>query len=419
MTAREDDPAPEARSTASRLASLFPFSPPNFHRPLFSSRSMVNLGGGSRSPDRSPPVEMPLVQRPDFEQYRSPPLPQFLPAPPRQRRDNPNPTDQVGRVNEAYQNVDRGESANPRRISTSAELDMIQSYHGLQSSSISLPQSITAPALSGLSGSNVSRHDLAESRKKPDRYQTRTTRTTRQSPNISLTGPTTTEVASPQPSQSPSLKIKDRLFDEAEDAVDRLRSPQNALQRLSEAEDALGRLISAPYALQPPRQTESESLREMTQQLSRMAAEKAAMDVEVLELKRSHEEQKAAMDAKVLELERSHEEQTAHLLNSRVSPDPVATDVTIPSSIEDIPSDEEPEVGEAVSFKYCKPGTVKIVGKGPPMLDKTQREEKEKKEATAELDTLAKNKAIQLPEATKDALVDKTRYGKYHLAQRV
>ncbi|KAL5419018.1 hypothetical protein PMIN04_007101 [Paraphaeosphaeria minitans] len=97
--------------------------------------------------------------------------------------------------------------------------------------------------------------------------------------------------------------------------------------------------------------------------------------------------EKKDMDAKVAALKVSNIYQGDCLhLGSRWSPNSTETDLSTRNPIDEIPSDEEPEIFEAdvavvYPVKRISPGQVKIVGTGPPALNKRQREEKARKQA--------------------------------------
>lgn len=109
--------------------------------------------------------------------------------------------------------------------------------------------------------------------------------------------------------------------------------------------------------------------------------------------------EKAEMDAKVAELQKSSEEQKKQFeeLKSRWSPD---SGTTIDSTIEDIPSDEEPEIGVAEvavvqRATFIPAGSVKVVGSGPPALNRRQREERDRAKAMRALETATEAQADQ------------------------
>ncbi|KAF2444638.1 hypothetical protein P171DRAFT_472677 [Karstenula rhodostoma CBS 690.94] len=95
--------------------------------------------------------------------------------------------------------------------------------------------------------------------------------------------------------------------------------------------------------------------------------------------------EKKTMDAKISALTGSHATGAHHAdlyrLGSRWSPDSTATSVSSRNAVDEIPSDEEPEICEA-DVTICYPvevasaGAVEVTGAGAPALNTRQREEK-------------------------------------------
>ncbi|OAG07876.1 uncharacterized protein CC84DRAFT_1256842 [Paraphaeosphaeria sporulosa] len=140
--------------------------------------------------------------------------------------------------------------------------------------------------------------------------------------------------------------------------------------------------------------------------------------------------EKKDLDAKVAALKASNVYQADYLkLGSRWSPNSTETELSTRAPIEDVPSDEEPEICEAdvaivYPVKKIPAGTVKLVGTGAPALNRRQREE----EARPQTKNVVSFQGIRASKAADKDAFEKTlhrkrssddlRRGKAHLAHK-
>ncbi|KAJ4349606.1 uncharacterized protein N0V89_008222 [Didymosphaeria variabile] len=312
-------------------------------------RSMVNLAESGSHSDFHRRAEGDSFDRFLDEQpfYQRLHPERFTPSPQPHARNRPRvlDTNMLSRNDEASQSGDRALSRNTQRASSNSVLDIIEGYQEQRSSATSMPLTTTAPNLSRLA--DPDQHDLSEVREEAEEQEF---------VQRGYVLPSFTSLARPVALRShrPSAPVLDSV--PARD------------QQLEKIEEAIARIVQTDERARNMTDAENESLRKRTDRALLMAADMA--------------EEKSRMDTEVASLKKSHKlfTQQANQLVSRWSPDSSLTSVSSRDLIDAIPSDEEPEICEA-DVAVCYPvtkipaGTVRVVGRGRPAVNKRQREE--------------------------------------------